>query len=462
MRKRSRILYVAACLMFILSGCATGFSAQNGIHLAASGGNIKKMQDYLNQGGDVNAKDEDGWTLLMRAGEGGITEIVKLLIDKGADVNAKSRSGYTALMSAAGRGHLDIVKLLIAKGADINAKANNGSTLLMSAAEGGNIEIVNLFIDKGADVSAKDAEGNSVLMYAIPSLSRQIDLLHPDPLSMFYMVERRRNSANPAVVAKLIEKGADVNTKANDGTTALMLATWIENTETAQLLIKKGADVNAKANDGTTALMLALFYNNMALSNSLRQKGAIISCNTLITGYPGLLSVYVDDEKEPALTCFRNLSNGSHTVRILFLNLSLRQQQGATLSVNAKGNIYIVRYDLRNLKVWVDEISCDYGLTSTAELDKQSEPSSPKDYFSRGLDYAKKGQYGKAIEDFTKAIELDPKYGKAYMNRGIAYAKSGNSDKAGADFAQCCNIGFNKGCEASMQFIMGKPLNFTE
>lgn len=107
-------------------------------------------------------------------------------------------------------------------------------------------------------------------------------------------------------------------------------------------------------------------------------------------------------------------------------------------------------------------VGCTQGLTVKGELGQKSEPSSPKDYFTRGLDYAKKGQYEKAIEDFSKAIDLDPKYGKAYMNRGIAYAKSGNSDKAAADFAQCCNLGYKDGCAMSLQWMMGKPLNFSE
>lgn len=94
-------------------------------------------------------------------------------------------------------------------------------------------------------------------------------------------------------------------------------------------------------------------------------------------------------------------------------------------------------------------------------LPAASEPTSPKDHYDRGLAYGRMGQYDKAIEDFSKAIAMDPNYGKAYMNRGIAYAKSGNGKKAAADFAQCCNIGFDEGCEASIQWIMGGPLNFS-
>lgn len=59
------------------------------------------------------------------------------------------------------------------------------------------------------------------------------------------------------------------------------------------------------------------------------------------------------------------------------------------------------------------------------------------------------------MEEFTKAIGIDKNYGRAYMNRGIAYGKLGNSDKAAADFAHCCNIGFQEGCKASIQWATG-------
>jgi Flp pilus assembly protein TadD len=67
---------------------------------------------------------------------------------------------------------------------------------------------------------------------------------------------------------------------------------------------------------------------------------------------------------------------------------------------------------------------------------------------SKRLDSAKKAQYEKAIQDFSKAIELDPNYGKAYMNRGIAYLKSGNNEMAAKDFLTSCRMGFNDGCMA--------------
>ena len=57
------------------------------------------------------------------------------------------------------------------------------------------------------------------------------------------------------VFKELIRAGALINVKANDGTTALMLA--CENTDTpsiVSLIIDAGADVNAKDYDGYCAL----------------------------------------------------------------------------------------------------------------------------------------------------------------------------------------------------------------
>jgi len=48
--------------------------------------------------------------------------------------------------------------------------------------------------------------------------------------------------------------------------------------------------------------------------------------------------------------------------------------------------------------------------------------------------YSKKKQYDQAIAILDKAIELDPKYANAYANRGFAYLQQNNFDKALADY----------------------------
>lgn len=61
----------------------------------------------------------------------------------------------------------------------------------------------------------------------------------------------------------LIEKGADVNAKDNDGKTPLMFASAFDNSRVVKLLIGKGADVNAKDNGGWSALIYAAYDGNL-------------------------------------------------------------------------------------------------------------------------------------------------------------------------------------------------------
>ena len=52
-----------------------------------------------------------------------------------------------------------------------------------------------------------------------------------------------------------------------------------------------------------------------------------------------------------------------------------------------------------------------------------------------------RGDFDKAIADFTEAIRLDPKDAQSYQNRGVAYGKKGEKAKAEEDFAQAKKLG---------------------
>lgn len=52
---------------------------------------------------------------------------------------------------------------------------------------------------------------------------------------------------------------------------------------------------------------------------------------------------------------------------------------------------------------------------------KPTETLSAYEYFARGAGYYEKLEYDKAIESFTKAIEIDESYQNAYVYRGCAY-----------------------------------------
>jgi len=61
-------------------------------------------------------------------------------------------------------------------------------------------------------------------------------------------------------------------------------------------------------------------------------------------------------------------------------------------------------------------------------------------YDNRGNAYEQKNDHDKAIADYNKAIELDPKYAKAYNDRGNAYVQKGGHDKAIADYSKAIEL----------------------
>lgn len=98
-----------------LTGCMTPLTS------AARSGDINEVKRLLDEGAEVNEKNDKSGSALTWAVYNGQTDIVKLLIEKGADVNGRQdTSGWIPLERAALVGNLDIAKLLIEKGADID------------------------------------------------------------------------------------------------------------------------------------------------------------------------------------------------------------------------------------------------------------------------------------------------------------------------------------------------------
>ncbi len=85
--------------------------------------------------------------------------------------------------------------------------------------------------------------------------------------------EAARNGDLPAV-KRFIDKGTNVNARANDGATALLAASLNGHQEVVQALLDKGADVNAKDNYGATALILASQRGHQEVKELLIGAGA--------------------------------------------------------------------------------------------------------------------------------------------------------------------------------------------
>lgn len=80
---------------------------------------MSAVKFLLENGADVNTKDNKGFTLLMYCVQFNDLSLIELAISYGAKVNDKDISGFTALDYAIQNNNLDAVKLLHDNGSKI-------------------------------------------------------------------------------------------------------------------------------------------------------------------------------------------------------------------------------------------------------------------------------------------------------------------------------------------------------
>jgi ankyrin repeat domain-containing protein 50 len=250
---------------------------------AARGGRREMVQLLLERGSNIEARDNKGRAALHMVTAGGNSDVMPLLLEKGADFTAKDDEGRTALHYATlgDRITLDdrkeVIQLLLEKGANLIAKDNSGQTALHWAVVALRKEVVQLLLDNGADVTAKDDSGRTALHYATLDDREIFDSRKTLDDKWFF------NGAKE-MVQQLLEKGADVTAKDDNGRTALHYATlgdgktpdekgfFDSRKEVVQLLLEKGADHTAKDNSGRVALHSATFDGSEELAQLLRRR----------------------------------------------------------------------------------------------------------------------------------------------------------------------------------------------
>jgi len=181
---------------------------QNGetpFHEAVMAGNLDEMKKLIAQGADVNAlyideANADEGTALLLAVKNEDLEAVAYLIDIGADITATDANGLSALHLAVVADQKDIVAVLLIEGADVRKTDSSGRTALHWASLAtDDRELALLLLKHGAGVNALNLVGESPLHEAV-------------------------TFGNVDAVRVLLERGADRNLKAEDGTTALARA----------------------------------------------------------------------------------------------------------------------------------------------------------------------------------------------------------------------------------------------
>ncbi|KAG8422108.1 hypothetical protein J3459_010693 [Metarhizium acridum] len=283
---------------------------------------------------DVNERDQEGLTPLLRAESNCHWAVVSILIKAGADLNEFSYGNkiqetdvhplmyaaaendevfaglliengayvgeifededfidQTALTIASKHGHEEVASLLIENGAIVNDAMDDGLTggpnPLVVAAENGHIHTVRLLIESGIDL---DCGGPALLRAvqkghdAIASLliSEGADInfwsLIIEPCGSSPLVVASENG-HESLVRVLLSKGARIDPPCYYCRSALISALSNGQERIVELLVDKGADVNAEA-DKSTPLIAASKAGHEATARLLIDNGADVNTVT--------------------------------------------------------------------------------------------------------------------------------------------------------------------------------------
>jgi tetratricopeptide (TPR) repeat protein len=96
--------------------------------------------------------------------------------------------------------------------------------------------------------------------------------------------------------------------------------------------------------------------------------------------------------------------------------------------------IFFMTLTFNRCKIWAN------GLTLWTDVIEKYPGEAPIAYYNRGVEYFKIKQPDKALDDYTSAIGIYPKYQEAYYDRAVVYTTLGQWDKAIADYSMTIEI----------------------
>ncbi|PWW72552.1 ankyrin [Tuber magnatum] len=191
--------------------------------------------------------------LLHWAAEEGLELVLKVLLEK--EEPKVDKFGSTLLHKASFAGHAAIVGFLLEKFTDPQVR----STALFIASWRGHEPVVNQLLDMGVDLDSKNEDGQTALHWAVIASDMKSAL---QTLNAPGTRKRPKNrKVNVGTIKLLIDRGAKVNERNGVEQTPLHWAVVRGDLEAIELLLENGADLKAKDDEGADVIEWAANYS---------------------------------------------------------------------------------------------------------------------------------------------------------------------------------------------------------
>ncbi len=190
---------------------------------------IEKLQTALDNGANINTRDNTGRTALSHAVSDsyyhntGNSEIVEFLLENGADVNLSDNNDMTPLIWSVTYSNIEFARILLENNADPNIPDGQlDQTPLHIAAEKPFLDLVILLLENGANVNPVDMGGDTPLHVACT------------------------HSNDPRMFETLLRYGADENIQNHGGQTASDLLQNHQNLQLRNILVETRRQINSE------------------------------------------------------------------------------------------------------------------------------------------------------------------------------------------------------------------------
>lgn len=241
------------------------------------------LEDLLQAGASPAGAGLLARALAQLGGAAQGTALPLQLLERGADPFGPDPRGRTPLQLAAAHAQPALLLALLARGCDPNTRDRDGRTPLFAALEHGAqaLPLARALIAHGANPEAADANGETPLGLALelPAVERWLDWRDwPRPHRPLRATDLPAAAAAGALasVQRLLELGFAVDTRDEQGASALLRACGAGHREVAACLLDAGADPSLAAHSGVTPLAAAVAARREALVALLLQHQVIV------------------------------------------------------------------------------------------------------------------------------------------------------------------------------------------